>query len=65
MVTKYIENDKDANEFVRFLEAKGGKVLKIYALRQGYQFDIIRPSDSDDTAWGHKELQKFLSGQTT
>lgn len=61
MAYKYIENQDDINEFVTYIQRSGGRVQKILALRQGFQFDIIGPSTSTD-GWGKRALNSFLSG---
>lgn len=60
MVTKNILIDKDAQDFANYIRRSGGEVLKIYSLKQGYSFDIIRPSSSQDAHWGQKAMQQFL-----
>lgn len=60
MATNNILTNKDAFEFVDFVGRSGGEVLKILSLKQGYQFDIIRPSMSDDIKWGFKAMNQFL-----
>lgn len=60
MVTNNILTNKDAFEFADYVRKSGGEVLKILALKQGFQFDIIRPSASNDTQWGFKAMNQFL-----
>lgn len=62
MAYKYIETQDDVNEFVNYIARSGGRVTKILALRQGFQFDIVGPSHSSKF-WGRRALDQFLSNR--
>ena len=60
MPYKYIETQHDVNEFVNYVHRHKGKVTKVKALRQGYEFDIVGPPKSD-IGWGKRALDNYLN----
>jgi hypothetical protein len=48
--------------FVAFIESNGGKVTQIYALMNGYQFDIRPPSTAAIPNWGSYMMAEFVEG---
>jgi len=62
MANKYIETQDDVNEFTDYIRRSGGRVEKVLALRQGFQFAIIGPNTSGD-GWGKRALDEFLKNR--
>lgn len=60
MAQRIIETEQDANQFASYVQRSGGKVKKIKALRQGYEFDIVSPPQAS-SGWGQRALNAYLS----
>jgi hypothetical protein len=48
----------DVNNFASYISKLGGTVVKVYELREGYQFDI-QPPPNAEPKWGQLRLTEF------